>query len=462
MMNCDSGPSRRGFLAGAALAAIAGRSIAANPDPLAKIIDAEIHDGVRTAVTKTLDPAAAERAYPGHSTVTADGSHYGAMITYPGLDGWQQAGAYLLLGRTRLVLDYFDFVRASQRKDGNIPFVIMPGGSKPDTSTFLRGMKYPDDVFTYTPPSREGRPANADLRPRKWVGLFEHWQPQANPLCTLGAVSHILTAAEIFDQTHDVSWLRERLPSIEAAGRFLLSKREPNGLIGGSGFYTELPPRRGQDGVTQCYAVHAFTRIAELCAAASKPGRDWTTSADGLRAAFVGAFWRGDHFAEYIHPTHGVVDSHGLSDVNWAAVGLNVASDDHVKKLWPRLIGEPAFWPGGMPTLSVTKPNSYELWEYPEPLPFDTGAGPVKDAAAMGRVWYLEALACRRVGAKERLIESTKLVCRAGAKAGGTWFERYQLQADGTVKAIGPRGYCEYPAILVRAVLANPNWFCTA
>ena len=52
-----------------------------------------------------------------------------------------------------------------------------------------------------------------------------------------------------------------------------------------------------------------------------------------------------------------------------------------------------------MPTLSVTKPDTYEPWEHPEPLPFDTGAGPVKDAAAMGRVWYLEGLACRRTGA---------------------------------------------------------------
>jgi len=30
-------------------------------------------------------------------------------------------GAFLLLGRTRMVLDYFDFVRDSPRKDGNIP-----------------------------------------------------------------------------------------------------------------------------------------------------------------------------------------------------------------------------------------------------------------------------------------------------------------------------------------------------
>ncbi|HEY1379313.1 MAG TPA: hypothetical protein VGF55_21095 [Gemmataceae bacterium] len=456
-------PTRRAFLAaagaGVALSA-AGRLAAADPDPFADIADPEIRAGVHAAITKTLNPAAAERVYPGHFTVTADGHHYGADVTYPGLDGWQLAGAYLLLGRTRLVLDYFDFVRASQRRDGNIPFVVMPGDAKPDTSTYLRGLKYPDDVFTYAPPPRAGRPPQSDLRPKKWVGLFDHWQPKANPLSTLGAVSHILTAAEIHDHAPDPAWLRDRLPSAEAAGRFLLTRRGANGLIGGSGFYTELPPRRGQDGVTQCYVTHAFTRLAGLSAAAGAPGREqWTAAADALRAAFVREFWRADHFAEYIHPDRGVVDAHGLSDVNWAAVGLNVAGDEQVKRVWPRLTAEPAFWPGGMPTCSVTKPDTYEPWEYHEPLPFDPGVGPVRDAAAMGRVWYLEALACRRTGAKERLAESARLVCRAGLKADGFWSERYKPRPDGTVRPTGPRGYCEYPAVLVRAVLGNRSWF---
>jgi hypothetical protein len=454
-------PTRREFLtrsAAVAFSAVAGtRARAAEPDDVGWIGDPDIRAGVRTAIAKSLGPAAAERAYPGHFTVTADGSVYGATVTYPGLDGWQQAGAYLLLGRTRLVLDYFDFVQASQRKDGNIPFVILPGGAKPDTSTFLRGLKYPDDVFTYTPPPRDGRPATADLRPRKWIGLFEHWQPQANPLSTLGATSHVMTATEVFDHTRDVGWLRERLASVEAAGRFLLGKREANGLIGGSGFYTELPPRRGQDGVTQCYVMHVWKRIAGLCDAGGVSGRDWTTAADALRAAFIRTFWRGDHFAEYVQPDRGVVDSHGLSDVNWAAIGLGAADDGHVKMLWPRLTAA-AFWPGGMPTQSVTKPASYEPWEHAEPLPFSPG-DPVKDAAAMGRAWYLEALACRRVGAKERLVESAKLVCRAAAKADGYWFERYKVQPDGMVKPVGPRGYCEYPAVLVRVVFGNREWF---
>ena len=75
---------------------------------------------------------------PGHFSITADGAAFGADNTWPGLDSWQMAGAYLHLvsapgictwylhlvsapgictwylhlGRQQLVLDYFDFVRA--------------------------------------------------------------------------------------------------------------------------------------------------------------------------------------------------------------------------------------------------------------------------------------------------------------------------------------------------------------
>ena len=71
----------------------------------------------------------------------------------------------------------------------------------------------------------------------------------------------MLTAAEIFDATGSQPWLRERLPSVEAAAKFVLGRRGPNGLVGGSGFYTESPPRYAWDGVTQCYTVHAFREL---------------------------------------------------------------------------------------------------------------------------------------------------------------------------------------------------------
>ena len=77
------------------------------------------------------------------------------------------------------------------------------------------------------------------------------------------------------------------------------------------------------------------------------------------------------------------------------------------------------------------------------------------DVAAMGRVWFLEVIACKRMKDWERLRESVRLVCRMGEKHGWQWHERYHAQADGTVKSAGPPGYCEYAAILMRAVLGN-------
>ena len=266
-----SGCAGLGLASAAGLGVFSTRSRAANPPAdsssvVNRIADPEVRAGVDAAITKNLIPAAVERLYPGHFLITADGGSYGGDATWPGLDSWQMSGAYLLLGRTRLVVDYFDFVRASQRKDGNIPFAIFGGETKP--GGFLRGLKSPEDVFTYEPPRREGLAASSQAK-SKWIGLFEHWQPKANPLSTLGAVCYVLTAGEIYDSTRDLRWLRDRLPSIEAAARYLQSQKHANGLISGSGFYTEGPPRYAWDGVTQCYVIHAFRRLANLFAAAS-------------------------------------------------------------------------------------------------------------------------------------------------------------------------------------------------
>ena len=141
------------------------------PDRLHGILNAEIRAGMEAAVFKNLIPAATERVYPGHFTINADGGGYGGDTTWPGLDSWQMVGPYLRLGRTRLVLDYFEFVRASQRKDGNIPFAIFNDNTRPGGC--LRGLKYPNDLFTYKPPRREGLPASSQ-ETRQWIGLFEH------------------------------------------------------------------------------------------------------------------------------------------------------------------------------------------------------------------------------------------------------------------------------------------------
>jgi hypothetical protein len=252
--------------------------------------------------------------------------------------------------------------------------------------------------------------------------------------------------------------MAERLGSIEAAASFLLTLRKDGRLIGGSGFYIEAPPREGCDGVTQCYAVHAFRELARLCRAAGEAAKaeDWSKRADSLSTAFIESFWHHDQFGEYIHPQHGLVDSHGLSDVNWAAVAFGLATGGRLERLWPRLMTEPAFWAGDMPTQLVTRPFAYEAWESSRST--DCPGDPLNDVAAMGRVWYLEALACRRMKAHSRLVDSTLKVCRA-AKADGFWRERYHPKPDGTVSADGSKKYCEYPAVLLRVIFGGPEEF---
>jgi hypothetical protein len=121
-----------------------------------KIADPVIRAGVEAAINKNLIAAATEEYYPGSYYNTADGSYYGGAATWPGLDSWQIAGAYLQLGRTRLVRDSFEYIRASQRKDGAIPFAIFSAtqGVGP-----LRGFLSPEDIFAYQPPKRDGLPA---------------------------------------------------------------------------------------------------------------------------------------------------------------------------------------------------------------------------------------------------------------------------------------------------------------
>ena len=110
---------------------------------------------------------------------------------------------------------------------------------------------------------------------------------------------------------------------------------------------------------------------------------------------------------------------------------------------------------GNTPTQIVTNPFNYEKWELDEPT---KPPSPFQDLAAMGRVWYLEATACRRMHAIDRLVESTRKVCRA-ANADGYWRERYFPQPNGTVSPGGAAKYCEYPAILVRVVFGNREVF---
>jgi len=462
--------SRRSFLVhtgavGVGLTLAGGANLLAEEPPAKKspadpsrtisgIADPVIRAGMEAAIMKNMIPAAVETDYPGYFWISADGRAYG-NATWPGLDSWQMAGAYLLMGRTRMVLDYFDFARASQRKDGHIPFAIFPGDTKPGGC--LMGLKSPEDVYTYKPPKREGLPASSQ-KPRSWIGLFKHWHPK-DPLGVLAPDCYVLTAAEIFDATGSAPWLRERLPSLEAAAKYVLSRKDKNGLIGGAGFYVELPARYDWDGVTQCYTIHAFRELARLFGAIGEKTKQsaWSAQADKLTETFHTLFWREDHFGEYVHPKRGLVDFHGLSDVNWAAVAFGIAVGRKLELLWPRLLKEKGFWWGDMPTQSVSNPLAYQKWEYDEPLP--VAATPLNDVAAMGRAWYLEAVACRRMKAHKRLAESARKVCQAAAKTDGYWRERYHANPNGTVTPAGAEKYCEYAAVLTRVVLGNRDVF---
>lgn len=423
-----------------------------------KIKDSDIREGVRAAISQNLIPACYELAYPGHFGICADGVGFGQYNTWPGLDSWQMAGAYLLMDMVDVVLGYFDFVQASQRDDGNIPFAVWLASDYEDPNTridFARGLNYPDDVFEYDPKDER-------YQPRKWIGLFNHWVYE-NPLGLLGSVCYPLTAWEIFQKTKDKQWLAEKLPSVERACQYILTKKSPEGLFGGAGFYLEMPPRAEWDGITQCYCYKAFGELAEMYMALDQKDKAafWNNEAAALRAVFNRIYWKDGRFAEYVHPEHGPVTFHGYTDVDFAAIAFGLASDEQAKELWPTLKMQDNFWWGGMPTQVVSMPFLYREWEMGHRMDFYKGS-PIYDVAAIGRVWFLEMNACLAMKDHERLLQAVKLVCQRGVKDGGYWYERYHMlhSFQGTqVLPSGPRGYCEYPAIIARVVLGNIELF---
>lgn len=57
------------------------------------------------------------------------------------------------------------------------------------------------------------------------------------------------------------------------------------------------------------------------------------------------------------------------------------------------------------------------------------------------------------------LRKSVLEVSQMGRKEGWLWDERYHAGEGNTVKPGGAYGYCEYPAILIRAIVSNPAVF---
>ena len=105
-----------------------------------------------------------------------------------------------------------------------------------------------------------------------------------------------------------------------------------------------------------------------------------------------------------------MIDRHGLTGVDWAAIATGLATEDQQAILWRRLRDEKLFHYGGMPTGIAVRPETYEPWEFT--------VGDRHDVAAMGRRWFLEAWARSRMGDGEGLLDGL----RAGTQnAGGAY-----------------------------------------
>ena len=379
--------------------------------------DAALVEAYTNAAERNVLAAVNPQIFDGYWSVCADGVGHGRGNTYPALDGHQMTDALLALDQVAVVKANWDYVRHFQKPDGQLPFAILPA---------LAGQ------------SIGMGPAQSIVDPNG--GLYRHWVP-GDPLRATGSVTYIQNADVIFRRTQDRGWLAAQLPSVNRAADQLRSLVH-DGLVGGAGYYVERPTRIESDGVTQCLAVDAWRRLSALNACAGEPeaAARYARWAETLEARFRELFWTGDQFAEYIHPQHGRIARHGLTDVDWAAVATGVASPRQVAILWPRLRHETRFYYGGMPTGIATQPGTYEPWEctHPDQL----------DLAAMGRVWYLEAWARWRQGDAAGLQDTLARVLRVGRAGGWSWRERYQPDGQGA----GVEKYCEYPANLIRIV----------
>jgi len=383
----------------------------------------ELVEAYERSATQNVLAALNDDIFPGYWSVCADGIGHGHGHTFPSLDGHQMTDALLRLGRVETTLLNWDYVRSFQQLSGELPIAIFPG----------------EGGLVIGPPGAQARVEDNGA-------LYDHWAP-GNPLRALAAPTYIENADAIFRMTHDRAWLASDLPSANRAAEHLTTFTSPDGFVAGAGYYVERPGRLAWDGVAQCMAADALQRLVGLNrlmgdeAAAAR----WDALAGRIVENFRSRYWVGDHFAEYIHPVHGVVANHGLTDTDWAAIATGAASAEQEAILWPQLRDERAFYYGGMPTGIATKPETYKSWELL--LGMDR-----HDLAAMGRVWYLECRARARMGDAEGIVETLRRVAAVGKASGWYWRERYYDDGHGGLRAAGPNTYCEYPANLIRIV----------
>jgi hypothetical protein len=379
--------------------------------------DSMIVEAYERAASQNVLAAVNSDVFLGYFSVCADGIGFGYGYTYPSLDGHQMSDALLWLGMPAIVKANWEYVKTFQRENGELPLAIFP-----DMGGKLLG---PPGFQTAVDPNG---------------GLYQHWVP-GNPLRALAGVTYIQNADIIFRFTHDYAWLTANLHSINLSGDNLASLVTENGSVGGAGYYIERPVRIEYDGVSQCHAIDAFDRLSALNALTGdkKAEQKYYGLARLIEHNFRTTFWMKDHFAEYINPERGKIDTHGLTDADWSAIATGAATDEQIKLLWPALKDEKRFYYNGMPTGIATLPEKYEKWESTY---FDN-----QDLAAMGRVWYLEARARFNMNDADGLVETIRSVCKAGRDSGYYWRERYNSKGG-----YGAKKYNEYPANLIRII----------
>ncbi len=385
--------------------------------PVLDLPDAEIVRAFEKAAEQNVLAAVNDSIFFGYFSVCADGRGFGYGNSYPSLDGHQMSDALLWLGESAVVKANWNYVLTFQKPDGGLPLAILPAEA-----------------------GRAIGPPGAQATVEANGGLYHHWVP-GDPLRALAGPTLIQNADVIYRFTRDRQWLIEQLPAVNRSAEHLASLTTAQGAVAGDGYYIERPCRQEYDGVAQCHAVDAFRRLALLNheIGAEATAQRFQNLAGLIADHFRSLFWQKDHFAEYIHPLHGLIDRHGLTDVNWCALALSAADPQQAALLWPQLKNEYRFYYGAMPAGIATLPNTYEAWEFTFPDQMDL--------AAMGRVWYLEAWARANRQDGPGLLNSILAVCREGEKNGYYWRERYHEQGG-----YGAQQYCEYPANLIRIV----------
>jgi len=393
-----------------------------SPSVAPSALEPELAEAYRQCADKSVLAALNPKIFFGYFSVCADTTQgHGFNTTFPGLDWGQSAEALLWLGRKAEVLASWDYVKTFLREDGLIPFAIVPDQAGTTSMMELpqKKEKYPFVVA-----------ANG--------GAYSHWFP-GNPLMMLPNVTVVQMADAIFSHTKDQAWLAAQQSYLRSLTDWMVRQVTPEGLVKGGGFYVERPPRLDHDGVTQCYTADALRLAAKLTGEKS-----YAAVADQITACFRKKFWAGDHCVEYINPEHGAISHHGLTDVDWAAIAMRLATPEQVKVLWPQLKNNRDFIYNGIPTGISTRPETYEDWEM---MFLDR-----HDLAAMGRVWYVEARARSVMGDKEGILESLRLVAKVGRDNNWYWRERYYSERSGDLGSYRINTYCEYPANFIRIV----------